>query len=254
MREISIGLVSALLCLATPVIAAEANPFNSATPYEACLDAVDADPDDGWEKAYAWREAGGGLPADHCAAEALLALGYYVDAAVRFGALARNERSGTAGQRAALFASSGNAFLLADQAFAAAEEISEALKLSPRDPNLWKDRARARAGLHDWPGAEADLTAALQFEQNDPELYVLRASALTAQGRAGEARVNLDAALELDPSYPSALVDRGAMRLAEGDVDGARADWIEVLRTAPQSAAADSARAHIEALEVNPDL
>lgn len=248
-------LVAALLALgvAVPARAATDNPFGSGAPYAACLRAIDKKAEDAFEQALIWRDHGGGLPAEHCAALALLALDEPGEAAVRLESLARRGDAGAPIERAALLDQSGNAWLLAAQPDSAEAAFSAALKVTPRDPEIWIDRARARAQKMDWVGAEADLTASLTFDKTKPQTYVLRASARAALGRKDEARADIDAALLLDANFPDALVERGAMKLEKGDKAGARADWIRILARAPASAAADSARLRIEQLDVNPD-
>ena len=80
---------------------------------------------------------------------------------------------------------------------------------------------------------------------------MLRASARHAQGNVAGYKADIDSALTIDPTYPDALVERGAMKVQAGDAAGARADWLQVLLRAPDSAAADSVRGQIEALEVH---
>ncbi len=246
------ALLAALALGFGPAHAAD-NPFNSNTPYAACLAAVDKKPDDAFEKALTWRDSGGGLPAEHCAAMALVALNHPGEAATRLDALARRPDAGSAVERAAILDQSGNAWLLAGEGAAAETALSAALKLTPRDPELWIDRARARALKMDWTGAEADLSSALAFDKTKAETYVLRASARSALGMRDGAKSDIDAALLVDPNFPEALVERGVMKLENADKAGARVDWIKALSRAPDSAAADSARLHLEQLDVNPD-
>ena len=231
--------------------AADDNPFGSAAPYQACVAAVDVKADDAFEKALIWRDHGGGLPAEHCAALALIALDEPGEAASRLDALARRLDAGTAADRASLLAQSGNAWLLANQLENAEAAFSAALKLTPRDAEIWTDRARTRAARQDWTNAEADLNTALSYDAKHPEIYVLRASARQAQGNKTGYKADIDAALRLDPTFPDALVERGAMKAEAGDAPGARADWLQVLLKAPDSPAADSVRRRIEALEVH---
>ena len=242
-----------VLALGSSPAGAADNPFGSNMPYAACIAAVDKKPDDAFEQALIWRDHGGGLPAEHCAALALIGLRQPGEAGARLDAMAVRPDAGSPAERAALLDQAGNAWMLADQADNAEASLSAALKVTPRDPDLWIDRARARALKMDWTGAEADLTSALTFDKTKPETFVLRSSALSALGRNDEARANIDAALRIDPTFPEALVERGVMKLANGDKAGARADWIKVLSRAPDSPAADSARLHIEEIDVNPD-
>jgi tetratricopeptide (TPR) repeat protein len=243
------ALAGALVFGPAPARAASDNPFNSNEPYEACVAAVGKNAADAYELARTWSAHGGGLPADHCAALALIALDEPGEAASRLNQLAENPNAGPLQERAALLMQSGNAWLLAEQPENAESAFSAALKLTPRDADLWTDRARARAAREDWANAETDLTNALSFKTG-AEIYVLRAAARQAQGNQNGYKADIDAALKIDPTFPEALVERGSMKLASGDKAGARADWLQVLLRAPDSPAADVVRRRIETLEV----
>jgi regulator of sirC expression with transglutaminase-like and TPR domain len=227
------------------------NPFGSSDPYQACVAAVGKKADDAFELALTWRDRGGGVLAERCAALALIALDEPGEAASRLNALAQRQDAGTVAQRAALLSQSGNAWLLASQTENAEAAFSAALKLTPRDAELWTDRARARAARQDWANAESDLANALSYDKSHPETYVLRASARQAQGNKAGYKADIDAALGLDPSFPDALAERGAIRMEAGDAAGARADFLQVLVRAPDSPAADSVRLRIQTLEVH---
>jgi tetratricopeptide (TPR) repeat protein len=227
------------------------NPFGIGDPYQACVAAIGKKPDDAFEMALTWRDHGGGLAAEHCAALALIALDEPGEAASRLDALSQRSDAGTPAQRSALLAQAGNAWLLAGQAENADAAFSAALKLTPQDSELLTDRARSRAARQDWASAEADLNSALTYDKTHPETYVLRAGARQAQGNKVGYKLDIDAALALDPTFPDALVERGAMKVEAGDAPGARADWLQVLLRAPDSPAADAVRKRIEALEVH---
>jgi len=213
--------------------AAQANLFGAGDPYQACVAVIDTNPADAFERALAWRTQGGGAQADHCAALALIALDEPGEAASRLDTLARRSDAGTLMERAALLAEAGNAWLLAAQPANAEVALSAALKLSPRDPELWTDRARARAAQMNWADAEKDLTNALTFDATKPQTFVLRAVARSAQGNKVGHRFDVEAALILDSTYPEALVERGTLKLEMGDVPGARAEGIQVSLVSP---------------------
>ena len=155
--------------------------------YDRCLDLAQKKPQTAFDAALSWRDEGGGAAAEHCLAVALVGLKHYGEAAYRLDTLSRDRTAGDAPTRAAILDQAGNAWLLAGQPEDAQASFSAALKLTPADPDLLADRARARAMRKDWSGAEADLTAALTRAPNRPEFYVLRASARRALGRAKEA-------------------------------------------------------------------
>lgn len=219
--------------------------------YDECIAAAERDPESGLEDALVWRDQGGGGPAEHCVAMALLALGLASEAAVRLDSLARENQGGTKEQRSDLMVQAGDAWLLARRSDLAESTFSAALLLTPREAEVWAGRARARAMAGNWESAESDLDAALTFDNANPEYYVLRSAARSAIGKDELAASDIDTALEIDPDFPDALAERGLMRFAAGDIDGARQDWIKVLNGAPESAAADVARSGIERMEIH---
>jgi tetratricopeptide (TPR) repeat protein len=215
--------------------------------YDRCLELTKRDPQAALSAATAWQANGGDGAAGHCAAMALIALKRYSEAALRLDQLG-HENVGGAAERATLFDQAGNAWLLAHRGGDATASFSSALALSPHDPDLLADRARAAAMLGDWKAADSDLSAALAHDANRADLLVLRASARHALGRKAEARTDLETALRIVPDYPEALVERGTLRLEAGDTDGARADWQAAASHAPGSAAAAAAQQRLSAL------
>ena len=249
-KPVGLVLVAALMPLMSgPARAAPANPF-LLDPYQSCVRAISVNPEDAFEMALAWRDRGGGVLAERCAAQALISLDQPGEAASRLDALARRTDAGLLPDRASLLTQSGNAWLLAGEPQNAEAAFSAALRLTPRDAEIWVDRARARAARQNWPEAEGDLNNALTFDRSKPETYVLRAAARRAQNNRAGYRIDIQAALALDPNFPEALVERGSIKLEAGDKNGARADWIQVLVLAPMSPAADAVRTRIEQLEV----
>jgi tetratricopeptide (TPR) repeat protein len=229
----------------------QGSPFSGSDPYVSCVKAIDANAGDAFEMALTWRDRGGGIPAERCAALALIALDAPGEAASRLDALARRSNAGTLRERASMLTQSGNAWLLAGQPQTAEAAFSAALKLAPRDAETWVDRARARAVLMNWTDAEADLTSALSISKTDPEIYVLRASARHARGDKDGYRRDIAQALLVDPNYSEALVEAGSIKLEDGNAAGARADWLHVLVQSPDSPAGDAVRTRIQALEVH---
>lgn len=244
------------LCLGSVIGCAQAaaapsplddNSLNGATRYERCLDLTKANAQEALNAAVSWQNMGGGAAAQHCAALALVELKRYSDAASRLDQLGHAAVGGPT-QRATLFDQAGNAWLLAHRGGEATASFSAALALSPRDPDLLADRARAAAELRDWKAADLDLSSALKIDADRADLLVLRASARHAMGLIAEARADLEAALHILPNYPEALVERGTLKLETGDRKGATQDWQAVVTRAPNSEAATAARARLSAL------
>src|SRR5258708_30058261 len=79
-----LALIALPLFWAVPIWAAtNDNPFGAADPYQACVAAVDANAADAFEMASIWRDHGGGGPAEHCIALALIGLDEPGEAASR---------------------------------------------------------------------------------------------------------------------------------------------------------------------------
>lgn len=243
-----------IVCMGLPTLTHAAtadDPPADGDRYQQCIDKAKDDPDQAFEDALEWRDLGGGPPAEHCIAMALLELGYAEDAASRLDALARRSDAGTPEQRSDLLMQAGDAWLLAKRGRLADETFSAALMLTPRKADVWAARSRARAMEEDWQMAVSDLDAAITFDNTNAEFYVLRSAARKALGQDALAREDIDTALLYDANNADALAERGMMRFDIGDTNGARQDWVKVLNTAPESAAADVARLGIERMEVN---
>ncbi len=221
--------------------------------YRSCLALVHQKPEEAFESALAWRDQGGGAPAEHCAALALLEFGKHDQAAMRLEALA--EALGPEGkvQPAAIWAQAGNVWLLGgypDQALAA---IDRGLALEPERAPLLVDRARVLGELGRHAEALADLDRALALDARDDDAHAFRASALRQLGRLEEALAAADASLKLNQDNPSARLERGMARMQMADVAGARADWVETATRHAGTPAADAAPAMLEALDLMRD-
>lgn len=189
--------------------------------------------------AESWIKTGGGVPAQHCAANALVGLNRFAEAGTRLDKIAGGRDVPDAAFRAQLFDQAGNAWLLAGDGAKAVQSLSAALTLSGGDADLFADLARAHAMRRNWPEVVLDLNAALQL-RHDPELFVLRASAHRALKQFVEARSDLEAALKLHPGDGNALVERGLLRKQLGDLGGARRDFQAALKTDAGAAAKEN--------------
>jgi len=231
-----------LILAVLPVAAAETEAMH----YRRCLADANANPSLALNDADGWVKSGGGVPAEHCAALALVNLKRYAEAGSRLDKIASGREKLEVAFRVSLFDQAGNAWLLAGQADKAIASFTAALAVDPLDADLLADRARAHAFNKNWAKAESDLSAALMVSPDRADLYVLRGSARHGMGRKADARADFDRALKLQPNNADALVERGTARLEGGDVAGARADWQKAMTIAPGTAAAESARQHLE--------
>lgn len=214
--------------------------------YRGCMELADADPGRALEQAEARRSAGGGTPAGHCAAVALVRLGRLEEGAKRFEALAGE--ADRADLRAGLLDQAAGAWLLQGSADKALVLLDRAIAIAPFDAGLRLDKAAALADLGRYQDAVGELDRAVALEPSSADAYAFRASAQRRLNREDAALADLERALSLQPQHPEALLERGILRQLRGNRSGARADWETLVASAPRSAAADAARANLDAL------
>jgi len=217
--------------------------------YRTCLQLARQKPEEGWEEAIAWQSLGGGEPARHCAALALIGLGKLAEGAKRLEALAgqshQNERT-----RAEMLAQAAQAWLMAGKADEALTDQDAALRMVPGQPDLMLDKAVTLASVGHYAEVVEVLSALLKAQPNRIEAMVLRASAYRYLDKAELAKEDVARALVLDPRYPDALLERGMLRRLEDNKAGAREDWLKAIEAAPDSPAADTARRNLEIMDV----
>jgi tetratricopeptide (TPR) repeat protein len=246
------GTVLVLLAALAPARGAglpPASPADAQAHYDRCLDDARASPQKGYDEAQAWRNAGGGFPADHCAAVALFALHRYTEAAQAFEALSGAMMADRASLRAGAMEQAGESWLLADEPKKALAAFGAALQFTPQDPNLYIARARADAEEKNWKTAIGDLDEALAIAPGKVDALVYRASAYRELGDLPHARTDIDAALREVPDDAAGLLERGNIRRLQDDLAGAREDWQRVDQLAPGSPAAAAAKGNLARLE-----
>ncbi|MCW5729799.1 MAG: tetratricopeptide repeat protein [Alphaproteobacteria bacterium] len=218
--------------------------------YRSCLALVNRKPEDAFEAASAWRDRGGGFPAKHCAALALVALGHHGDAAGRLERLALEMQATGDPLRPEVLGQAGNAWLLANQPERAHGVFTSALAMQPDHVDLLIDRARASAALGRFVEALPDLDRAVGLDPRRADAYAYRASARRQSGDAAGALADAETALKIDPREIEALLERGILRAAKGDRAGARADWMIVVTEAAGTPAGDAAQRNLERLDL----
>ena len=248
-------LAAAIVVALAAAPAARADQFDAAREqkYEDCMAQAQRAPADGYETALAWEGQGGGDPARHCAAVALIGLGKYREAADKLESLA----AGLADQKqpelaAEAFAQAGQAWKMAGDTKRALDDAAAGLKLEPEDVDLLVDRAVAYATLGDFQSAIGDLDKANRLSPKRADVLAYRASAWRLLNDLGKARADADMAVTLDPKNVEALLERGNIRRLTDDAAGARADWLQVVELAAGTPAGDAAKANLEKLDVKP--
>lgn len=202
-----------------------------------------------------WREAGGGFPAEHCAAIALIGLKRYADAARRLEALAGAMMTESADLRGGALDQAGQAWLLADKPARAKAAFDGALAFEPHNAAFMIDHSEAVAAAgHYWEAID-DLNRAITIEPDNVDALMFRASAYRHVGGADAlalAQADIDHALKLKPDSVPALLEQGNIRRLRNNAAGAKADWERVIALAPQSNAAQYARYNLAHIKADP--
>jgi len=240
---------TALLLLAAALLRLGPAAAAPGSDYASCVSRTQRAPEEALTEAQAWRDQGGGLAARHCLALALVALRRYSDAAKELEALAGDVADKNEATRIGVLGQAGNAWLLAGRPERARPLFAAAIALSPDDPDLRIDRARAAGSLGDFDAALSDLDYAFAVDPERDDALALRASARRRLGDRERALEDAEMALIINPNNTGALLERGILRFLAGDTDGARADWRRLIEAAPGTPAADAARANLKKLD-----
>ncbi len=244
--------LAAAVALAATAARAQSGPTGQAR-YQACTTLADRDPESALEDAVQWRDEGGGAPARHCLALALIRMGKFADAATELDALAGVLGKKNLRLRPAVLDQAGQAWLRAQKPRNAIASFTGAVEARPDNVEYRIDRALAYAAQGAYWEAVDDLNAAADLAPDRADIYTYRASAYRYLDTLELAQVDVERALALAPDDPVALLERGIVRRLQGDGAGARADWLKVVTLAPNTPAARAAQTNLERLDVNPD-
>jgi tetratricopeptide (TPR) repeat protein len=182
--------------------------------YESCLDLVESQPLAAYEEALAWEAQGGGAPAKHCIASALLAMGSLQRGADRLEDLGHAPDLMDDRVRVGIFDQAAEAFLQLHQPDRALRSIEAGLKLRPHDLELQIKQARALSELGKETEARTALDKVLRARPSHLLALRLRATLLVELGELGAAGRDVDRAMALAPTNVDVLLLRGAYREA----------------------------------------
>jgi tetratricopeptide (TPR) repeat protein len=219
-------------------------------PYEVCMALARENPGAAFARAGTWQAEGGGDPARHCAAVALIELGQLDEAARQLEALAQDLQPAHLDLRAEVLGQAGQAWLLAGENERAHAAQSAAIEIDPKNIDLWIDRSVTLASAQNYWEAIDDLNHALDLDPDRAEALIFRASAYRYLDALELALEDVTKALGSSPDDPDGLLERGILRRLIGDDLGARADWQAVIKFAPETPAAESARRNLERMDV----
>tara|TARA_R110002126_G_scaffold284821_2_gene434767 strand:+ start:2996 stop:3664 length:669 start_codon:yes stop_codon:yes gene_type:complete len=206
-------------CLLTLAI----SPAHAQTPaieietarYLDCLDRVETEQDQAFEDALSWRMEGGGWPAAHCEARALVALGDVMAGASTLEELANTEAGGRDRSiRTAMLVEAGKAWLTVERSEDAQRAFQSALDLVPDDLDALLGEARTGLALEDWALAQTAAAAAIAQAPDLAEAWRLRAAARLETGTLDGAWQDMETAREIAPDNIEILVLRGRINEA----------------------------------------
>jgi len=229
--------------------AAQAKAVADAKQYSDCMTLARSAPDQALRSAQDWQAKGGGIPAGHCDAVALIGLGHYPEAATMMEKLADEEAKTSKELAAGLFGQAGQAWLIAGDNQHALADQTAALALTPDDAELLTDRAVTQISMAKYWEAIDDLNRAHDLASDRVDVLIFRASAYRFLQSYDLARDDIDRAINLAPDNPEAYLERGVLRSLTKDLTGARADWQKTIALAPDTPTANQAKADLFQLD-----
>ncbi|TAD88533.1 MAG: hypothetical protein EAZ99_13145 [Alphaproteobacteria bacterium] len=228
---------------------AVAQRISAEAEYQQCMALVQRDPAAAFERASSFALQGGGFPARHCAASALVRLRRHGEAAQRLEGLAQDVGRTRPTLGAEILAQAATSWQAADQPERAAGVIEAGLRLDQFNVDLRFERALLHAEAKRWVEAADDLTVIIQRLPRRLDVLVLRATAYRNASLGELAEQDIATALRLEPGNPEALVERAWQRYARGDLAGARQDFVAAAARQPDGPAGDMARRALEEIE-----
>lgn len=154
---------------------------------------------------------------------------------------------------AAVLGQAGNAALAGNQPERALVHFDAALKQPSGEiaarGQLQLDRARALVALDRAADAKAAFAAAQADAPDEPLVWLLSATFARRSNDLTAAQRLIEVAAKLAPSDPEVGLEAGVIAVLDGREAAARQSWQSVRRLAPNSKAAEVARAYLDQLD-----
>jgi len=254
-----LAVMMLVLLLAAPA-AAQQRPRGAAAPprdesqrYRQCLQRAEQHPAETYADATGWARNGGGDPARHCAALALLHGGRAREAAEELERLATNWHRARPVLRSEVLGQAGRAWIDAGDPTRANAVLTTAIELVPANIELYVDRAEALAAGHAYWEAIDDLNRVLEMNPRRAEAYAMRASAYRHVESLDLAAQDAEQAVTIDPALAEGWLERGIIFRLNGQLREARAAWARALLLDPDGPVGETVRTNIERLELRLD-
>lgn len=240
-----------MIALYALALSQEAVPVESVEArFTACVALANTDPKGAEVQATHWRLDGGKYFARECLGIAYANQGRWQGAAAEFTAAAREAEIAHDLRAGQYWAQAGNAHLASNQPREALAALDAALAtgaLAGLDLGEAQfDRGRALVLLGDNKGARADIDRALKNAAADPLIWLSSATLARRMDDLPRAKADIAEVFARASDDPSVMVEIGNIAASEGDIAGAKGAWGEAIEIAPNSEAAERARAALK--------
>ena len=209
-----LALLAALILSPAMVAASAQGDAAQAQRYRVCLAKAHSTPSKAYEQALIWQNEGGGAPALHCVAMALLGMRAYADGAEKLEALAYSPDISSAALAKAALIQSGEAWLQAGRPEDALRAFNRALQHDNSNVQALIGHARTLMALGKPQTARGDLDVVLKKQPENVLARRLRAAVRLQMKDFKGAQQDVDAALASEPDNVETLVLRGQIREA----------------------------------------
>ncbi len=233
-------------------LSAKPLPTISELRYEECIKLATKSSSDGLVEAGIWMKEKGGYLAIHCLATSLATDFKFADAVPLFVKAAKGAEAVKDIRAAKFWAQAGNAAIAADQPLDALTALDTALA-SAALPNLERgdvliDKARALVGAGREKDAAEVLSEARKLAPENGTGFLLSATLARRLGSLAEAQSFISTAAALSPYEPAIPLEAGNIAAAAGNEAAAKRAWEQVVKIAPNSRQAVTAKTRLAAI------
>jgi tetratricopeptide (TPR) repeat protein len=103
--------------------------------------------------------------------------------------------------------------------------LDKAIRLDPKDEELYLLRAYAKGETNEWNGREADYSLVIMLDPGNVAAYAGRASTRFKLKKYTDAIDDYSWLIDVDPNYYGYFIERGLCRWALNDKEGACSDY-----------------------------
>lgn len=184
--------------------------MNEYQRYTDCLQRIETEPLEAYEDALSWKYDGGGWPAEHCQALALIAVGDPRAGLALLENIASLERPGLLVQeRLGMWLEAGATWLELEEFESAERSFGVARALVELSPEALLGHARAYLGLEQYAAAETAASRLIEIYPDNAAARATRAKARLHLGTLETAMQDIAIAITAEPDAVDNYVIRG---------------------------------------------